>query len=358
MKDKPGKAVLGAAFFLLLALLIVSQGCKNSGGAQKTGGDQADSTVVADSVITIDDLNAEIRANPLNPDLFIRRSGFHALNKDFGKALDDVKIALRLDSLNYQYYVVEAEYLIYNGQPNSAKKTLDDALRLFPNNTDLMLKLAEIHFYLKEYAKAQVILRDVTLLNEDLAQIYFLNGLIFLENKDTVNGIRNLQFSVEKDPNFYAAYMELGSLSSRMGDPAAETYFRSALDIDPESFEARYNLAMFLQDQERLEAAELEYEYIINHIDSTLASPYYNLGYIHLIYLADFDAAIDYFTKAIDCDSSYVEAWYNRGFSHEVQGKLKKAREDYMQSLRIDASYPLSVKGLNRLDTGKPFKFE
>ena len=72
MKDKPGKAVLGAAFFLLLALLIVSQGCKNSGGAQKTGGDQAVSTVVADSVITKDELNAEIRANPLNPDPFIR----------------------------------------------------------------------------------------------------------------------------------------------------------------------------------------------------------------------------------------------------------------------------------------------
>lgn len=359
MKDRFSKVAFWATFFLLVWVMIGSQGCKNSG--EKPSAKQVvaepDTLEPADTVWSLEELNAEIRENPLNPELFVQRSGFHALNKDFSKALDDIGLALKLDSLNYEYYIMQAEYYIYNGQPNSAKKCLNDCLNLFPNNTEVMLKLAEIHFYMQEYSQAQLILRNVTLLNEDLAQIYFLNGLIFLENKDTTNAIRNLQLSVEKDPDFYAAFMELGSVHAKKGDLTAETYFRSALDIDPNSYEARYNLALFLQNVEKIEEAELEYEYIIQSIDSTLSTPYYNLGYINLIYRADFEKAESYFTEAIIRDSSYVEAWYNRGFSNEVMGNLKKAREDYNQSLKLDNNYPLSIKALNRLDSGQPFKF-
>ena len=71
----------------------------------------------------------------------------------------------------------------------------------------------------------------------------------------------------------------------------------------------------------------------------------------------EFDKAIDFFTRAIQKNPEYVEAWYNRGFSYEVMGNLKLARENYNRSLLIHKNYPLSIKGLNRLDTGKPFKF-
>jgi tetratricopeptide (TPR) repeat protein len=221
-----------------------------------------------------------------------------------------------------------------------------------------MLKLAEMHLYMQEYSQAQRLLRTVTTLNPDNAQIYFLNGLVFLEKKDTVNAIRNLQFATERNPDFYSAYMMLGRIHSNLPGNVAIDYYRSAIDVEPNSYEARYNLGMFYQDREMIEEAETEYNYIIYEIDSVSADPFYNLGYINLIYRADFDKAIDYFTRAIQKAPEYVEAWYNRGFSYEVMGKLKLARENYERSLLIETNYPLSIKGLNRLDEGKPFKFK
>lgn len=358
MKDNFLKVVLKTAFLLVTSIAIIASGCNNQEQNEKNQPTQfeADTIPQKDSVVTLDDLNTKIRENPLNPEVYVDRAAFYAVNKEFGQALNDMELALKLDSLNHEYYIMQAEYYIFNGQPNSAKKALNDYLNLFPNHTDIMLKLAEIHFYLQEYSQAQLILRNVTTLDDDIAQIYFLNGLIFLENQDTLNGVRNLQLSVEKEPDFYAGYMMLGRIYAEQNNELAITYFKSAIDIAPDSYEARYNLALYLQDMERIEEAEQEYTHIIEKIDSEAASPYYNLGYIHLIYKADFETAVDYFTQAIERDSNYVEAWYNRGFSYEVMGDLKEARTDYEQSLEIQSNYPLSIKGLNRLDTGKPFK--
>ena len=361
MKTNLLKAVSKAAFLLSIGLTIVAVSCKNntkeSSSENAESIEQTDSVPQLESVLTLQELSDKIRENPLDPDLFAQRSGYRAVNKEFNQALGDIEIALKLDSLNPQYYVMQAEYFIYNGQPSSAKKGLNDCLSLFPKNTEVMLKIAEIHFYLKEYQQAQRMLQAVTTLDQDIAQIYFLNGLIFLEKTDTASALKNLQFSTEKDPDFYSAFMMLGQIHNGMNSKMAIDYYRSAIDVIPESYEARYNLGMFYQGQEMIAEAELEYNYIIYEIDSTSANPFYNLGYINLIYKGEYEKAIDFFTRAIQKNPEYVEAWYNRGFSYEVMGNLKLARENYTRSLQIQTNYPLSIKGLNRLDNGKPFKF-
>lgn len=359
MKNRFLKAVGKAAFLFLGVWLLVGTSCKQG----KKEGSQSqdivkDSLELRDSVVTIEDLTVMLRHDPLNADLFSKRAGLRAAQNEFDKAIIDISLAIRLDSLNPDFYVMQAEYFIFGGQPNSAKKGLNLCLNLFPNNTDILLKLAEIHFYLEEYSLAQIILKDVTTLNSEIGQIYFLQGLIYVENKDTTNGIIRLRYAVEKDPEFYSAYMILGRIHAKMNDDLAIDYYRAAADITPDSYEARYNLALYLQDHDFLIEAENEYNYIIREIDSLIANPYYNLGYINLIYKQEFETAIEYFSTAIEADETYLEAWYNRGFTYEVMGKLKQARDDYKKSLSIQSNYPLSIKGLNRLDEGKPFKYK
>jgi len=358
MKSKFLRAIGKAAFLLLIGGIVFLNSC-NSGNTEKPESESEiqDSTKAVDTVYTIDNLSTMIRHDPLNADLFAKRAGLRSFQNQFDEAINDISLAIRLDSLNPIYYTMQAEYFIYGGQPNSAKKGLNQCLNLFPNNTDIMLKLAEIHFYLKEYSQAKTILRKVVTLNENLGQTYFLQGLILLENKDSINAIRNLRFAVEKDPEFYSAYMMLGRVHSNMNNDLAIDYYRAAIDIIPDSYEARYNLALYLQDHDHYIEAENEYYYIIQKIDSTVANPYYNLGYLHLIYKQEFEKAVDYFTTAIEKESDYIEAWYNRGFTYEVMGKFKQARADYEKSLKLQTNYPLSIKGLNRLDDGKPFKF-
>ncbi len=358
MRNKETKAVLLAAFLFILGLGISLTGCKT--GQKNTTDNESvnetDTTAVKDTVFSIADLTTMIRHDPLNANLFAQRAEAQAASEKFEEALNDISLAIRLDSLNPMYYVIQAEYFIYNGQPNSAKKGLNLCLNLFPDNTDVMLKLAEIHFYLKEYSQAKQMLMKVATINDNIGQIYFLQGLILLENRDTANAIRNLRVAVDKEPDFYSAYIMLGSIHSKLNNDLAIDYYRAAIDISPDSYEARYNLALYLQDHNFTTEALNEYQYIIENIDSVSANPYYNIAYINMIYNEDFDKALEYFSLAIEKEPEYVEAWYNRGFVYEVTGKLKKARDNYEQSLTLQPNYPLSIKGLNRLDEGKPFK--
>ncbi len=355
--------VVMVVMVVVVVMVILAGGCKSinkSDNGNSGSSNQAEviDSLVVDSVLTVEDLTTMIRENPRNPALYAQRAALQALANRYEEAINDISLAIRLDSMNPVFFVSQAEYFMYGGQPNSAKKSLNDCLNIFKDNTEIMLKLAEIHFYLQEYTPARILLRDVNTIDDDIAQTYFLEGLILLENRDTTNAIRNLRYAIEKDPEFYAAYVSLGRVHGQQNDDLAIDYYRSALDIMPDSYEARYNLGLYLQDHNYPVEAENEYHYIINNVDSTVASPYYNIGYINLIYKEDFDQALQFFTLALEKEPEYVEAWYNRGFVYEVTGKLNKARSDYQESLKINANYPLSIKGLNRLDEGKPFQYK
>lgn len=359
MLNKKSKAVFPAAFVLLsFWVLIGLSNCKNpkkDSGKEDLATEQTDS-IKADTVMTIEDFNKKIREDPFNAMLFYERSQLYANEEKFGPALTDISLAIKLDSLKPDFYVKQAEYFIYNAQPNTAQATLDKCLLNFPENTDILLKKAEIHLFLREYGQAQLVLRDVALINNDLAQIYFLEGLIRLENQDTVGAVKSLQIAIEKEPDFYQGFVTLGRVHARQNNDLAIGYYRAALDILPESYEARYNLAMYFQDNERIDEAEAEYNYIIENISPDVANPYYNQGYINMIYRQDFKAAIEWFTQALEKDPKYLEAWYNRGFCHEILGELKAAREDYKKSLEIKPDYPLSIKGISRIEQGEPYK--
>ena len=85
-------------------------------------------------------------------------------------------------------------------------------------------------------------------------------------------------------------------------------------------------------------------------MDTTFRDAHYNIGYINLVYLLDFKAASECFTKAIEIDSLYAESWYNRGLSYEQLKEYQKAYEDYQKALKLKVNYDKAIEGLNRLD--------
>jgi tetratricopeptide (TPR) repeat protein len=350
-KDAAVKAVL----FLLLLVPVFLISCR-TGGKNDKKADGAASVVAPPDSSSLLVLNKLIRDNPKSPELFAKRAKLYGEKKNYTQALTDITIALSMDSLKPGYYISQAEYYIFSGQPNSAKKGLTVCMKKFPGNTDVMLKMAEIHLYMKEYGPAKTMLQQVMPINDDLAQIYFLQGLIAVETNDTLGAIRNFQVSVEKDPDFYAAYIQAGKIYSNQGNPLAIQYLKSAIDLQPKMYEAHYLLGYFYQEHGYLDEAFQEYDYISTKIDSTQADPYYNRGYIEMVYRNNFAEAVKWFGKAIECDPKYADAWYNRGFSYELDGKLTKAKADYLKAMEIEPNFPLAIKGLNRIEDGKPLK--
>jgi len=354
LESNKGAVIRTALFFLCLVALVLTS-CRNKGNNDRKAGDAATTVAAPDSsnLLVLDKL---IRENPKSPDLFAKRAKFYAEKKNYTQALNDITIALKMDSVDPGYYISQAEYYIFNGEPNSAKKGLNVCLKKFPGNTDAMLKMAEIHLYMKEYGQAKLMLQQVLPINDDLAQIYFLQGLIALETSDTLGAIKNFQVTIDKQPDYYAAYIQAGKIYSNQGNPLAIQYLKSAIDLQPNMYEAHYLLGLFYQEHGFLDEAQQEYEFISSKIDSTQADPYFNRGYIEMVYKGNFEEAVKWFGKAIDRNPDYADAWYNRGFSYELDGKLAKAKIDYQKAMEIEPNFPLAIKGLNRIEDGKPLK--
>jgi len=348
------RAVVQAALFFLFLVPVALTSCQNKNKNEKAG--EAAAIAAAPDSSSLMVLDKLIRENPKSPDLFAKRAKLHADKKNFSQALNDITIALKMDSTNPAFYVSQAEYFIYNGEPNSAKKGLNGCLKRFPGNTDIMLKMAEIHLYLKEYGQAKMVLREVPPINSNLPQTFFLQGLVALETNDTLGATRNFQVAIDKDPEFYAAYIQAGKIYAGQGNELAIQYFKSAIDLQPQMYEAHYLLGLFYQEHDYLDEASQEYEYISTKIDSTLAEPYFNRGFIEMVYKGNFEEAAKWFGKAIYWSPKYADAWYNRGFSYELDGQLDKAKTDYNTAMEIQPNFPLAIKGLNRIEDGKPLK--
>jgi tetratricopeptide (TPR) repeat protein len=143
--------------------------------------------------------------------------------------------------------------------------------------------------------------------------------------------------------------VQLGILYSTARNPLAIGYFQTATKIAPNRREAYYLLGMAYQEQENIPKALETYGNLLAFAPD-YKEALYNIGYIHLVYTADYPAAIDYFSRAIALDPKYTDAYFNRGYSHELSGDYGNARNDYQKALEITPNYERSIEGLNRLD--------
>ena len=63
---------------------------------------------------------------------------------------------------------------------------------------------------------------------------------------------------------------------------------------------------------------------------------------------SNFAEAAEYFTKAIQCDSNFIEAWTNRGYAYELNGEKAKAHQDYTTAVNLDGTYSQALEGFER----------
>jgi tetratricopeptide (TPR) repeat protein len=69
-----------------------------------------------------------------------------------------------------------------------------------------------------------------------------------------------------------------------------------------------------------------------------------------LVYLNNFEKAIQFFDEVLINDPNYVDALYNKGRALEELGQFMNAREIYNEVLRRESNHPLAIEALNRLD--------
>lgn len=306
-------------------------------------------TMQSDSV-KIDSITQLINKNPRKASLYAERSKLMMDKGLMNKAIIDLVIANQIDSLNPEYYLNLSDFYLRIGKSEVVNDILQKGNKLIPENKDILYRLGNLNLYIQDYKKANEYLNKALEIDRYFAEAYFSKGLLYNETGNKDKAIENFQFAVEREPEYYDGYIQLALLYAEKSDSLALDYYDNALRIIPASYEALYGKAYFYQEIEQLENAIKSYNYILENIEGVFPEVYFNLGYINMLFYADYMEAIKQFESATIAEPQFFEAWYNVGYCYEQIGNKVEASKNYKKSLEIKPNYDLAIKGLNRLE--------
>lgn len=329
----------------ILLVLILAWSCTSN-----TNTKNQSTTVTLSDSLKIDSINTLIRENPKQAHLYAERSELHFNLGNINQAIADLHIANAIDTLNPQYYLQLADFYLQLGKSERVNKLLMTANKISPDNKEVLYRLGNLYFYVNKHKKALKFLNQASTIDPYFAKVYFSKALVLLEMGDTSKAVTNLQIAVEREPDYYDAYMQLGLLYATRNDSLAVDYYDNALRIIPNSYEALYAKAYFYQKTEQLQKAVNVYNQMLLDLSDELPMVHHNLGYIEMIYYQNYNAAITHFDNAIKYKPDYTQAYSNKGYCYEQLHNKTAARKAYKKALEITPNFQFSVQGLNRLD--------
>jgi tetratricopeptide (TPR) repeat protein len=117
-----------------------------------------------------------------------------------------------------------------------------------------------------------------------VAVVHNTLGLVELNKKSYKDAIPRFKKAVELDPELYEARLNLAAVSLRFRDYAtAEEQFRSVVAAQPRNYEAAIGLGVALRGSRKYEEAEQQYR-AAQKIDPARADTYFNLGLLYQEY--------------------------------------------------------------------------
>ncbi|HMT30292.1 MAG TPA: tetratricopeptide repeat protein, partial [Bacteroidia bacterium] len=293
-------------------------------------------------------LNEKIAANPNDAKLLHERARLFINQKNYESALADMNKVMLIDSTQSTYFLTMADISFAANRTFNAKEFLEKAIALDPENTDAMMRLAELNLIVRQYAKSVSLLSKILEKDKSNTTAWLMRGINFKENGDTNRAVNDFRSAIETDPNFYEAFMQLGIIYQLKNDPIAEGYFTNAIKIRPKSEEALYGRGLWFQEHDQLDKAIQDYTTIVQ-LNPNNKNAHFNLGYIHQIYLKVYPEAVKHYTNAIAADPKYAEAFYNRGLCLEFMGNYPDAKTDFKMALTLRPVYPPAEEGLARV---------
>ena len=297
---------------------------------------------------TFDSLNLQITNDPTNALLYNDRANFFLVAGKYNQALSDVNKALQIDTLTSDIWVTLADVYFAKERFVDSREVLLRAFNMDPKNTAALLKLARLYLIYRDYNTASDYIKLALAVDPMLEDAYFMKAVSFAENGDTVKSVYNYQKSVEINPNFYDAWIELGALAMAQNSSLAEQYYLNALDLDTNNTHALYVLGYYYQQIGEFDKSKKYYLSLLAKEENENAL--FNIAYINLVYVNDYPQAIIYFQKALNINPDYHEALFNLAYALELSGDIKDARIKYQELLKKVPNHEGAVKQLNHLD--------
>jgi tetratricopeptide (TPR) repeat protein len=195
------------------------------------------------------------------------------------KALDVISEVEALDV--FGSYSAECLYyrgFAYNqmGDLESAENFYLEALSESPDNTMVMLGLAQTYLDAEKYDDAERFFSDALAVNPDDPTALTGMGYLSILAGDGEAAKGYLERAVGADPKEDLAYSYLGLIAMQERDyGAAQAYLEKAVSLDPGNITANYNLASIYFSNEDYASAAEHYSAVVNRVPDDYEARYY-----------------------------------------------------------------------------------
>ncbi len=222
---------------------------------------------------------------------------------------------------------VLAAIFIKKNKNAEALKANKEALKLNPEDHEVLNNLGLIFQKLGKFKESESNLKKAISLKPDFSQAYFNLGITSKILRRLEEAEKNFKTAVKFQPNYAQAYNNLGNLQKEMGRlKEAEASYTRAINLKPDYVKAYSNLGATQQELGKLEEAETNYSKAIALKPDYIES-YSNLG-VTLNKMGRLKEAEASYTKAIELNPNYAKALYNRSQLFFDKAKYELALRD------------------------------
>ena len=264
--------------------------------------------------------------------------------------------------------------------PANARKMLEKALSLDPNQYEASLELARLLDQKKDYRAAAEQYENALRINSRSAEACVGLASVYMNQGDYDQARANFELCKTLAPvNLDEVLTNLGIIHARKNNPSqAQSYFKEALDLnkknetarrlltesinqmvaeakkqlqtnpemaqkmlegvialDPGHFEAQFQLARLLTFQKDYNAAILQYQKALS-LNKQSPDVYFNLGYVYLVQ-ADYDRAIQNYEACMKLSPAYRdEVLTNLGISYYKKNNISKAQSVFKDAIKLN----------------------
>lgn len=286
-------------------------------------------------------IERQIQQNPEDKSLYIKRGHLRLMNDDFEGALQDGIHVLKINTNDYDAYVLMRTICEKMGQPEKAIRYQKKILQFQPGDMIQIYNLAYLYQKINQPDQALKLLNDLIVKDPANAKFYILRAGLMLMKGDLSAAKNDFNRAILINPGNYFAYRERGTFYMKTSSPEmARNDLNHAIKLlgediqkNPQNAPLCFLRGEIMEQAGNIQDALNEYEKYLQTWPPNI-SVLKNKAEAHFSQ-KQWQKAIESYTMIIDNFPEETEIFFNRSRAYVQSGNLEKALEDLNTVIRF-----------------------
>jgi tetratricopeptide (TPR) repeat protein len=292
-------------------------------------------------------IERQIRENPEDRSLLLKRGELRLLMEDYEGALRDGQDYIKTNNKNFQAYELIATTYQKTGEPRKAVPFLKKMQALQPGNFQIPFTLATLYKNNKQPEESLKLLNELIAKNPDEASFYISRADLYLKEGRITDARADYDKAVTVDPENYVAFKERSLFLAYNSSPdQAKKDFDRAIELlrekikdNPQDATSMTELAEIMEQTGNIKGALAEYTGYLK-LWPLNYSVLKKVGQINYS-MKQWPQAIKAYTEIIDNFSAEPKILLSRSLAFQQSGNLPAALNDLNVAVSLEPKeYP------------------